>query len=414
MNKKIFRILTLVLCLSILTGIISGCSGNLTPPSGSTSSYDTNKISANFTGGNSGFAFDIFKQLIKEDSVQNVFISPLSISTALAMTYQGAGTTTKAAMAKALGYTGIDDPVLNESYKNLLRYLGQTDKSVELNISNSLWIRQGAEIKDAFISSNREVFSASVNSLDFSKAEAVSTINKWISDATKKKIDKMLDSPISPGVVMYLINAIYFKGDWAVKFDAKNTESATFYAGDGSLDSIMMMKRSGKAEYGQGEDYKAVRLPYGKSKMSMYCILPSENMLIDNFVSGLNNEKWKAIKDSISEREEVQLLLPRFKIDYGIKNLNESLTALGMGEAFLDTADFSGIQKGLYISRVLHKAVIEVNEEGSKAAAATVVEMKETAAAEPLIFNVNRPFVFVIADDVTGTILFIGRMLKAI
>jgi serpin B len=248
------------------------------------------------------------------------------------------------------------------------------------------------------------------NSLDFLKSDAASTINKWISDATKKKIDKMVDSPISPDVVMYLINAIYFKGDWAVKFDAKDTVSAPFYSSDGSLDNAMMMKRAGKAEYGQGGDYKAVRLPYGKGKMSMYCILPDENTSAGDFISSLDNEKWKTIKSSIAEKEEVQLLLPRFKMDYGIKNLNESLTALGMGEAFTDVADFSGIRDNICISRVLHKAVIEVNEEGSEAAAATVVEMRETAAAEPLSFVADRPFVFVIADDETGSILFMGKL----
>ena len=326
------------------------------------------------------------------------------------MTYHGAGSTTKEAMAKTLGYTGMEDEKLNESYKNLLRYLNQLDKKVELSIGNSLWIRDGEAIKEDFLSSAKDIFDASVTSLDFSKENAADEINQWISDATKKKIEKMIDSPISPDIVMYLINAIYFRGDWATQFDTKNTFGSTFHAGNGSTSEVMMMSRFGKVEYGQGEDFKAVRLPYGSGKAAMYCILPEEAASISDSVASFDTDKWKAVRDSISERDDVQLQLPRFKLEYGIKNLNDSLTALGMGEAFSDTADFSGIRDGLCISRVLHKAVIEVNEKGSEAAAATVVEMRETVAAEPLTFIADRPFVFVIADDETGTILFMGKV----
>jgi serpin B len=313
-------------------------------------------------------------------------------------------------MARALGYTGIDGRKLNESYKNLILYLKQMDKKIELNIGNSLWIRKGEVIKEDFLSTNRDIFDASVTPLDFSQENAANQINEWISNATKKKISRMVDSPISPDVVMYLINAIYFKGDWTKQFEKKNTFNSQFHSSDGSTGEVMMMSRNGKVEYGQGDGFKAVRLPYGSGKAAMYCILPEESVSINNFIANLDTDRWKVIKDSISERDEVQLQLPRFKLEYGIKNLNDSLTALGMGEAFTDAADFSGIREGICISRVLHKAVIEVDEKGSEAAAATVVEMRETAAAEPLTFIANRPFVFVIADDETGTILFIGKL----
>jgi serpin B len=142
----------------------------------------------------------------------------------------------------------------------------------------------------------------------------------------------------------------------------------------------------------------------------MYCILPDEDVNINTFIENMDFEKWKNIRENIDETDEVVLGIPRFKLEYGIKNLNNSLRALGMEEAFSENADFSGIRDDVYISRVLHKAVIEVNEEGSEAAAATVVEMRETAAAEPLAFVADRPFVFVIADDETGTILFMGKL----
>lgn len=401
--------LCLIVAIIMMVSVFAGCSGSVLPFS-KNSTFDKDKISAETVQGNSRFAFDIFKQLDKEDGKQSIFISPLSISTALTMTYQGAGTTTKEAMAKALGYSGIYDEMLNETYKNLIRFLRQLDKKVELNISNSLWVREGESIKEDFLSVNKDIFDAPVTALDFSKENAADQINNWISDSTKKKIEKMVDSPIPANIVMYLINAIYFKGDWAKQFDKKHTFDAQFHAGDGSTRQVMMMSRNGKVEYGQGDGFKAVRLPYGSGKISMYCILPEETVSINEFIASLDAEKWNIIKNSISEREQVQLQLPRFKLEYGIKNLNDSLTALGMGEAFTDTADFSGIREDICISRVLHKAVIEVNEEGSEAAAATVVEIRETAAVEPLAFIADRPFVFIISDDDTGTILFMGKL----
>ncbi|MDD2497899.1 MAG: serpin family protein [Desulfitobacteriaceae bacterium] len=401
--------LTIIISVILTVILLSGCSAG-TGSFSENADYDLDKISRDTVEGNTQFAFDIFQELDREDGEENIFISPLSISTALTMTYQGAGTTTKEGMANALGYTGIDDARLNESYQNLIRYLGQIDKKVELNIGNSLWIREGEDINEDFLNVNKEIFDASVTSLDFSEKTAADEINQWIFDATNKKIEKMIDSPIPPDVVMYLINAIYFKGDWTDQFDKKQTYQAQFHAGDGSTHDVMMMSKNGKVEYGEGDGFKAVRLSYGSGKAAMYCVLPKEDESIHDFISGLDEAQWNKIRASISEKDDVQLRLPRFKMEYGIKNLNDSLKALGMGEAFSDTADFSGIREDICISRVLHKAVIEVNEEGSEAAAATVVEMQECAAVEPLTFIADRPFVFMIADDETGTILFMGKM----
>ena len=173
-----------------------------------------------------------------------------------------------------------------------------------------------------------------------------------------------------------------------------------------------MMSRKGKIEYGEVGKSKIVRLPYGNEKTAMYCILPEQDVKINDYIEEFSFEKWKELQESLSKNDDVILHLPRFKLEYGIKNLNDSLTALGMGKAFSDSADFSGIRDGIYISRVLHKAVIEVNEEGSEAAGVTVVEMQETAAMEPIMFIADRPFVFLIADDETGTILFMGKLME--
>jgi serine protease inhibitor len=404
------QLLSLILCIGMLA--FTGC-GNTGDgkPAEQALPYETGKIGTNVVERNTQFAFTIFKQLNEEDKGKSIFISPLSISTALSMAYQGAGTTTKDAMAKALGYQGMDIGEVNKSYQNLLRYLRQADSKVELNISNSIWIRDGIQVKDDFLSVNKDIFNADAIMLDFSKTSAADKINNWISDATKGKITKMIAPPIPEDAIMYLINAIYFKGDWKKQFEKKATFSTAFHTEDGKSDNIMMMSRNGKVEYGEVEGTKAVRLPYGKGKIAMYCILPDKGTSIDGFIQGMSFDKWTSIKESISKKEEVILQIPRFSLEYGIKELNESLSTLGMGEAFGDNADFSGIREDTSISRVLHKAMIEVNEGGSEAAAATVVEMRLTSAAiDPISFVADRPFVFVIADDETGSILFMGKL----
>lgn len=403
MKRSIGILLSVLFLLLTLTSCGGGVIGK---------KFDMDKISTGVVDGNSQFAFNIFKELNNEDSDKNIFISPLSISTALTMTYNGANSTTKEAMGKALEYEGIENTEISQSYNNLLNYLDNINKKVELNTANSIWIREGEAIKEDFLSNNRSNFNAEISELDFSKEASVDTINKWISDATKGKIDKMLEPPIDPNVIMYLINAIYFKGEWSNKFDTKNTYDYAFNTLSGNTQSVKMMNRTGKIEFKQGEDYKAVRLPYGNGNTSMYCILPDEGININTFIENMSIEKWKDIRDNISEVDEVKLGIPRFKLEYGIKELNESLASLGMEEAFSDQADFSGIREELYISRVLHRAVIEVNEEGSEAAAATVVEVKESAYMEPITFIADRPFMFIIADDATGTILFMGKLLS--
>jgi serpin B len=222
----------------------------------------------------------------------------------------------------------------------------------------------------------------------------------------------MLEPPISPDVAMYLINAVYFKGEWTNKFDESDTFSTDFTNIDNKKESIEMMRRYGEVEYTKGTDYKTVKLPYGQEKMAMYVILPDEDIEINTFIKGFTLEKLNAIKENVSAIDDVNLQIPRFKLEYGIKNLNASLSSLGMASAFELSANFDNIRDNLFISHVLHKAVIEVNEEGSEAAAVTVVVMNDSAAAEPIQFIANRPFLFLINDESTDTILFMGKYSK--
>lgn len=405
------RILTIILSILLIPSTFIACS----PISGDSTihkDYDIEKVNSTMIASTNGFAFDIFRKLNEEDAAESIFISPLSISAALTMTYNGAETTTKEAMGKVLGFEGMQRDLVNESYKNLLSFLENADKDVALSIANSIWYREDLTIPEDFQNNNKDTFNAEIEAMDFTKEATLDTINEWISKATKGKIEKMLEPPIDPQVIMYLINAIYFKGDWTTPFDPKSTYDSIFTALDGTKQPIKMMNRYDTIEYASGDDYKAVRLPYGSGKTSMIAILPDEHMDINTFIEKMQPQDYDAIRSNLKETKDVTLKFPKFKLEYGIKELNDSLKALGMEEAFSSSADFSGILPGIYISEVLHKAVIEVNEEGSEAAAVTVVIMEETAAMDPITFIADRPFIFFITDDTTGTILFMGKLVS--
>lgn len=402
---------------SVLLGIIIilvfaliGCS--MLPTGDAAHEYDPDKVSEQFIEGNNRFAWDILRELNHEDEGENVFISPISISTALSMTYQGAQGNTKDEMGKVLGYGDMDDETLRESYREFLKYLVAMDPEIDLNIANSIWYREGEAIEEEFLEVNREVFDALVEELDFSDEEAADIINAWIEDATEGKIEEMLDGPIPGNVIMYLINAIYFKGDWTVPFEEEQSFDAIFNASSGEQQEITMMRRNGSVEYGEGEDYQTVRLPYGeKENTAMYVILPKdEGRDINEFLGTMDEEKWQDIRGSVSSSDDVELQIPRFEMEYGIKSLKNALIRLGMEEAFDMYANFDGIRPGIFIEDVLHKAVIEVNEQGSEAAAATVVIVAESAVMDPPSFIADRPFLFVIANEEADSILFMGKV----
>ncbi|HBN85496.1 MAG TPA: proteinase IV, partial [Clostridiales bacterium] len=360
---------------------------------------------------NNVFAWEMFKLLNKEDADENVFISPLSISTALTMTLNGANSSTEEAIKKALFYEGLDMSAINSGNKYLAERLTSIDKNITLNISNSIWVRDEFPVKKSFMDVNRDMFEAQVENIDFTKTDAAGKINRWIKDATEGMIEKMIDPPIPDNMIMYLINAIYFKGDWTKPFDPKMTFPGQFNGKDGKISDVEYMTKSEGMEYYENNGMKAVRLPYGKDKSaSMVLILPDESVDIDTFIGELDLDTWNEIKSGLQQQSEVRLKMPKFKMEYGIKELKSSLVDLGMGEAFTNQADFTGISDtGVAIDTVMHKAVIDVHEKGSEAAAVTVVGIRTTSFMLDMPeFIADRPFVFVIADDVDQSILFMG------
>jgi serine protease inhibitor len=372
-------------------------------------------MNSNLAAASNAFGFDLFQQLRRQDANKNVFFSPLSVTVALAMTYNGAAGETKNAMARALKIEGMSRGELNHASHDMLKDLKGSDPKIELAIANSLWARSGVRFNESFLADNRAFYSAEISTLDFSSPQAAATINRWVSDNTKGKISKIIDN-IDPQKVMFLINAVYFKGQWQKRFEKTLTKEQPFHLPDGQKKPMPMMAQSGNYLYHRGDKFQAVSLPYGEGGVSLYLFLPDKGSSLDEFLKGLSFQKWEGWINNFNDTPG-DVKLPRFKLDYE-ETLNDSLKAVGMGVAFNPReADFSGIrpERDLFISEVKHKAVVEVNEEGTEAAAATSVGVTTTSIREPrerFSFVADRPFLMAIRDSKTGAILFMGAVME--
>jgi serpin B len=368
-------------------------------------------VDSKVVAANTKFGFKLYKEILKQDSNKNVFVSPTSVAIALSMTYNGASGETQQAMAKALELQGITLPTVNQANNALKASLENADPEVQLSIANSLWAKQGVTFKPDFMERNRQFYGAKVTELDFANAEATRTINNWVKENTRGKIDQVVDQ-LKPDDVLFLINAIYFKGNWTKKFDQNQTAERPFYLSNGTQKQHPMMSQSGKYRYYENETFQAVSLPYGKGRLSLYVFLPRENNSLDAFQQQLAVENWQQWMNQFRMRNG-SIQLPRFKFDYDIQ-LNNALKVLGMESAFSDGADFSNMTSAsVAINEVKHKTFVEVNEEGTEAAAVTSVGVALTSAQmpeEPFQMVVNRPFFCAIRDNQTGTVLFMGSL----
>lgn len=366
------------------------------------------------------FGLKLFREIVKQDEDSNVFISPLSISMALGMTYNGAEGATEEAMRNVLELAGLTEQEINESYRSLIDLLTQLDPQVIFEIANSIWCREGFPVKEEFININQTYFDAEVATLDFNKPDASKTINGWVDEKTHGKITKIVPDEIDPETVMFLINAIYFKGTWTCEFDEEDTREDWFTLPDSSQIRCQMMRQENEFSYFENDLFQAIDLPYGNEKFSMTIFLPKPEVDIDSLISQFNQENWGNWLGSFAS-DSGKLYFPKFTLEYKIK-LNDVLTALGMGIAFDGSrADFSGIADltqlpgNLYITKVLHKTFIEVNEEGTEAAAVTSVEIGITALPPSgFVMRVNRPFVFAIRESHSQTILFMGKIVEPV
>ena len=356
------------------------------------------------------FGLKLFRALSEDERDANLFISPLSVSMALGMTLNGADGETYAAMQKTLELAGLSEEEINTSYQGLIELLTNLDRKVVFEIANSVWYRQGFAVEPPFVDASETYFDAAIREMDFNSPAAVQAINGWVEEETHGKIDQIINE-IDPGIVMFLINAIYFKGTWTYEFDESDTRDDAFTQHDGTDVQVPMMRQEADLPYFETEAFQAVDLPYGDSLFSMTVLLPREGHDVDDLAAELEPEQWNEWMGRFATRE-VDLRLPRFKLEYE-KELNDVLTTLGMGVAFArGLADFTRINRdgGLNIDYVKHKTFVEVNEEGTEAAAVTVVAIELTSAPVTPAMHVNRPFVFAIRERHSGTILFIGKV----
>jgi serpin B len=359
---------------------------------------------------NIGFAFKLLRQLAKDQSGTNIFISPYSATTVLQMACNGAAGQTKTEMQQVLGTTGLAAEAVNAANKDCNWAMNNLGTNVVLRAANAIWYQKGTPVKPAFIACNQQFFGATVDALDFDDPRSVGIMNAWASEKTHSRINGIADGLIDPETDLFLANAVYFKGKWQVPFDVKSTKDRLFHLRAGRQKEVPMMEQTQAFLYRRGSGYQAVRLPYVISDVAMCVFLPDAGSSPEKLIGIMNGDNWQRITEPGFMWREGTVVLPKFKLEYGVE-LKQPLKALGMRTAF-GKADFSGISdRSLFVSAVRQRTFVEVNEEGTEAAAVTGVPMTRGIATEPpkpFQMIVDRPFLFLIEDKLTRMILFMG------
>ncbi|MDO6392472.1 serpin family protein [Pontibacter sp. BT731] len=357
------------------------------------------------------FAFRSFAKLSEAEGAENVFISPLSISMSLGMAYNGADGDTKEAMRQTLGFTLPTDDEINKSFKYLDALLKGIDKKVVFTSVNSLWHSKEYQLQAPFIKTNQTYFDATVQGLDFASPTAKDQMNNWVKSKTNGKIETIVDE-VRRDHILFLINAIYFKGTWTFPFDKKLTKLGPFQLENGStVTPDFMAMKNGEYLHYQDEQLELIDLPYGNQQYSMTILVPGRDRTVQEVAQELNAARLATLLAN-AKKTTYELYMPKFKLEYS-KELNDMLKQLGMGIAFTGQANFSRMVEGhgnLAISEVKHKTFVEVNEEGTEAAAATSTGVMLTSL--PPSVRIARPFVFLIREKSSGAILFIGKLMQ--
>lgn len=401
-----------ILLLSLIVLSITACrSKNDVPVAPGQPLRELTALEKQIVNADNAFGFKLLREVNTAERQKNVFLSPFSVSFALGMTLNGAEGTTLDSIKYALGLTGMSNKDINESYKTLAAYILGLDSKVTVSIANSIWYDASLTVVQQFIDDNRTYFNAEVTQLNFASPDALTTINGWVDTKTNHLIPTIIDQ-IPRETVMYLINALYFKGAWKYLFKVEDTKDAQFTTAAGTKVPCNLMSQRMTFRYADGDDAQAVMLPYGSDNFAMIILLPHADADIDVFAEGLTEQRWNALISAMKETE-IDLFMPRFKLEYG-RELKDQLSAMGMGVAFSAEADFSRINpsEGLSITRVLHKTFVEVNEEGTEAAGVTAVEISRTSLPSTPTMRIDRPFIFGISDRHSGTLLFIGKIVQ--
>ena len=360
------------------------------------------------------FGIDLFRKVAESDA-QNLMLSPLSASTALTMLLNGCGGDTYAQLQQTLQYPEdmtIND--INEAYKSLVDQLLKADPKVAFTLANAIFYRTGFAVKPPFLATMSNDYKATVEGLDFEAPSALTTINKWASDNTAGKIPEVLKE-ISGDAVMFIMNALYFKGDWSYQFDKSGTQDRPFYTDGGTTLNVSTMSSEVGAKVVYGNNYKAVEMPYGRTNFTMDIIVPDETL--GSFYALLTAQEWSSITSGFDQADDfgkLIVIMPKFKFSYE-KYLNDQLKSMGMVDAFMPyQADLSGISDmQIFVSFVKQNTFVEVDEEGTEAAAVTTIGIELTSMPpQPTEFVIDKPFIFAIRERTTNTLLFIGQVLN--
>lgn len=406
------RLFTVVITIAAVSGIMASCERTKNdPPPGDPVPIELTLKQKDVVDSANKFAFDLFLPIVAEKKgAENIMISPFSITSALSMVLNGAAGDTYDAVRHTLRYDDKTLQEINETYLKLMKDMIPVDPRVTMEIANSVWVEKRLTVKQPYIDALKTWYLAEARNIDVSDPGAVDMVNGWIEDKTHDKIQDMLDN-LSPDLAMLLINAIYFNGKWRYEFDIKDTQNKPFYLTPGNSVQVPMMYQEEKFAVTTTGDATLVELPYGQGNYSMVVMLPDEDVSLASAAATLNPEDWAEWMQRLSNgTTEIQLSLPKFEYEYK-RELKDDLTALGMGIAFGMGADFSNISdQSILISRVLHQTFIKTDEEGTEAAAATVVEFEFTSMPMTTVVNINRPFLYFIRETTTGTIVFMGQV----
>lgn len=369
------------------------------------------EIPASVSSGTTSFAFDFIHALQKtQPAEENLFVSPLSLHMALGMLLNGTEKETAEEIQKALKMDAVALADLNAAYKTLINDLPVADSKVSLGLANSVWYRNDFSVESDFQTVLKNSFESEVVGLPFDDA-AKNRINKWASDKTNGKIKQVIDQ-IKSDHVMFLLNALYFKGDWKTRFDSKKTQDAAFKFENGQSKNVRMMYAESDFEVGGGVDYKAVRLPYGNGQFDMTLLIPTGSATIDQVLKGITGDEWAQLNTARMTKRGITVGLPRFTLEYSAQ-LKETLQGLGIKRVFDTSAQLSKINKTerLKVDFVKQDSYLAIDEKGTEAAAVTSIGIVATSTgAEPPKYICDRPFGLVISENTSNTILFMGRI----
>jgi len=397
-----------IVLLLVLAFVLSGC---VTPDK----PFVTNDSNFSQAGldqvvqGNNNFGFNLYNELSK---TENQFFSPYSITAAFAIVGEASKNNTKAELDSVFGYPGLE--LRRPAFANIYNSINTNSSEYKLSTANAIWVNNGFSLLQEYVNNAETYYGAKLDNIDFSKsAEAVEIINSWVENQTNNKIKDIISKDfIDNSTRIVIANAIYFKGKWEIAFENKNTTKKEFTNDLGQVSKVNMMSLHTKFNYFEDDQLQVIELPYKGNNLSMVVVLPKTDL---ESLAGFNNTQFNEIVNNFAE-ETVNLSLPKFKLEITYNKLKDQLGNLGLKEVFTENADLSGFTgiKNLFVSDVIHKAFVEVNEEGTEAAAATVIGIKMTATSinekEPKVFNANHPFMFFIIDNKTNNILFFGSV----